>query len=169
VSELPPWDHRGVKRLQRAMIRWVKNELNKQFEQRVAEWEKKAHSPENLKGLEDWFNTFAPQIEEAKRGKIEPLRRAVAEKHPELLPFIHLPKQPGPGKKFLKLKEGTTDSWALDAAVEDVRRIRELWQKIYRKKNRSRNDPVTAEAIAAELWEVDVEDVCRRMKKISAK
>ncbi len=164
MSKLPPWDHRGVKRLQDQMKAWVEDELNKISWPDLEKAYEKTHSPENIEKFEAWFFALGPQIAAAERGDIKPLRAAVAKKHPELLPFIHLPPRRR-GMRFHKPRNADR----VDLAVNDARLIREIWQKNYGKRNRPRGDPVTAETIAAELWDVSEDDIRQRMKKTSAK
>lgn len=58
---------------------------------------------------------------------MEPLRQRLAASPGELLPrlakLINEPK-PGKGQHRKKVEVGTSNSWALDAAAEDVRAIR---------------------------------------------
>jgi hypothetical protein len=46
----------------------------------------------------------------------------------------------------------------LEDAVEDVAFIRDLWEREYGRRNRSHNNPPTAQDIAAEFYELHTED-----------
>jgi hypothetical protein len=102
----------------------------------------------------------AQAIEQADRGNIEPLQRLL----PEYARFLCRPKLKR-GKRFPK--DGNNDPVA--RAVDDVTLIRALWKQHYGKKNRPKNDPITAEQIAADRWKVDVEAVVSRLKKAPPK
>jgi hypothetical protein len=154
-SDLPPWEPRknrsraDQERNHRWMTRWVNEELDRMT------WEetRKDLAGENaLTPLE--YKSWA--IERAKDGNIYPLRDI----YPDLAPFLHPPKLKR-GQRFPKY----VGYDPLQAAAKDVKRIRALWQKHYGKKNRPRDDPLTAEGIAAARHEIGVDALVSKMKK----
>ncbi|MHC2318378.1 hypothetical protein ACVIHC_005424 [Bradyrhizobium diazoefficiens] len=58
-------------------------------------------------------------------------------------------------------------NWALNAAVDTVPLIRQLWQDEYGLKNRHRDDGASAEEIAAYLFDVKIAHVISRSRKPS--
>lgn len=138
------------------MIKWVNLELDRNFWRRLKKWNRLAHSPDNVKEVGDWFADLGPQVEQANRGNVEPLRKAL----PKYAKFIKPPKL-GRGQRFPKIR----DANLVTAAVEDVKRIRALWKKHYKKQNRHAADGPSAEEIAADRWEVDIEALKERLKR----
>jgi hypothetical protein len=134
------------------MIWWVNDEL---YRLDVDEMRK------NLSGESDDapVDYLAWLIEQAERGDITPLRIHF----PRLRKFLHLPKRKR-GESFPRVKFNP-----VRGAADDVKRIRALWMKHYKRKRRPTNDLVTAEQIAGDRWKVDVEAVINKMKKASAK
>jgi hypothetical protein len=151
MSKLPRWDCSKPRDAQ-DMIKWVKIELDR------------TRKPPG--GWAEGLRMFDPEhvkfraIEQAEKGNMEPLRRLL----PGLARFLHRPKQKR-GKRFPKDKEGDP----VTAAASDVKTIRKLWKTHYGKMNRPKNDPITAEQIAADRHGVDVEEVVSRLKKIRLK
>jgi hypothetical protein len=99
-------------------------------------------------------------VKEAYNGNVEPLKLML----PVLAPFLTPPKRQR-GKRFSKHDEVDP----VQQAAMDARHIRALWKTNYGKSNRPKNDPVTAEQIAADRHSVDVEAVVTRLGKIRAK
>lgn len=151
----PPWRARN-EREREQMRAWVKRELNRlpdPLELWLASDEYKAGLDARSKQYDAWLNNLGPQIESAEAGNIEPLRAAL----PHLAKFIHLPKRRQGERSFPKFK----DALRVSAACDDVDRIRALWKQHYGRKNRHAEDGPSAEEIAADRWEVDVEAVIR--------
>jgi hypothetical protein len=130
------------------MIAWVNDEL---FQLDVEKMRKDLSGENALAGdsYMDWL------IDQAEHGDIEPLRRHF----PRLAPYLHLPKRKR-GQRFLR-----DQSNPVRGAVNDVTRIRAIWKKHFGRKTRPKTDLVSAEQIAADRWEVDVDTVINRMKK----
>jgi hypothetical protein len=101
----------------------------------------------------------------AERGNLEPLREKAIELFgtPLVARFINLPKLSGRGRHWRPRPEKKI-SHAHWAAL-DVRRIRALWVKHHGKKNRIGQQP-TAEQIAAERWDLTVEQIHRASRKL---
>jgi hypothetical protein len=154
VSELPRWECRKAGDEQK-MTKWVNDEIDRieTVSNRFLNYGESV-----LASDECYVKTQA--IEQADQGNIEPLRRLL----PEYARFLCRPKQ-GRGKRFPKDEKNDR----VGRAVDDVTLIRALWQQHYGRKNRPKNDPVTAEQIAADRWKVDVEAVVSRLKKAPAK
>jgi hypothetical protein len=147
MSKLPRWDCSKPQDAQ-DMIKWVNIELDR-----------KRKPP---RGWAEGLLMFDPDyvkgkaIEQADKGNMEPLRKLL----PGLARFLHPPKQER-GKRFPRNKEGDR----VTKAAADVITTRKIWKAAYGKKNRPKNDPVTAEQIAADRWKVDIEKVIARLKK----
>jgi hypothetical protein len=95
------------------------------------------------------------EVQQAWRGDLEPLRR----KYPDFARFINFP--------VIKRHRGrpkTTreNSAALESAARDVKRIRQLWQERYGKKNRDDNLAID---IAADRWDVFRDDLLDRIRR----
>jgi hypothetical protein len=163
--DLPPWNARD-QRDNDLMAQWLNDRLD--------EVQKGVH--DNLTLDNDpqfaffWEETQArrraggKEIYEAQQGNIEPLRELVRKHIPALAEFIHLPKQPGKGKRFQKSEFNVeraifTDpkKRALTFAAWDVATIRDLWERHYGKKKRS--NP-SAEDFAAARHKVEVNELC---------
>jgi hypothetical protein len=151
----PPWSARSE--LEREQMRtWVNRELNRlpdELERWRASDEYKTGLDERSKRYDAWLADHGPEIESAEAGNIEPLRAAL----PHLAKFLHPPKRRQGERSFPKFK----DTLRVSAACDDVDRIRALWKQHYGRKNRHAEDGPSAEEIAAERWEVDVEAVIR--------
>jgi hypothetical protein len=95
-------------------------------------------------------------IKAAEHGDIEPLRK----EYPELARFLHLPKQPGKGKRFVrdKFHDMMRSQFLikLTAAAWDADRIRFIWKYEYKPMPKGYPPP---EEIAAERWKVPVDQV----------
>jgi hypothetical protein len=164
VSKLPRWvclNDRDAEKL----IEWTNRELDRL--ETVRGYFLEVGNGVEFEGDEDpsyirWRKEQAIQqaIEQADNGNIKPLRHEL----PHLARFLHLGKRKR-GQRYAKAKEGDP----LWEATLDVRIIRHLWKKHYKKINRPKNDRVTAEQIAADRWKVDVEAVVSRLKKTSSK
>jgi hypothetical protein len=156
LLERPPWrnESESGKRWMRA---WVNQELNLETI-RYNSSRSRAEVEQARAEFDAWINTpLAMEISSAEDGDIEPLRRAL----PHLARFLHLPKQPNGVRRPMDDEYGDR----VRVAVNDVTRIRALWQRRHHKKNRPKGQ-VTAEEIAAERWRVNVEDVLAKLKKI---
>jgi hypothetical protein len=146
----PRWDCSKPRDAQN-MTKWVNNALD--FRDNKIKY---------LRVLGEGLRSFDPAylkmkaIEQADRGNIGPLRLLF----PDLAKFLCPPKQKR-GQRFPRNKE----SDPVAGAAIDAKEIRTLWKFFYGKRNRPRNDPVTAEQIAADRWGVDVEAVIARLKK----
>jgi hypothetical protein len=136
------------------MERWLNAELN-ELDNRELDWGYE-NLTSNAASAEDyiaWRKADGPEIAAAEHGNIKPLRK----KYPHLARFLHLPKQPGRGKRFPKNKNVSADDLKLTMAVWDVSRIRAIWKKHYRRhRPKSYASP---EEIAARRWGVDEERV----------
>jgi hypothetical protein len=145
----PRWDCSKPRDAQN-MIKWVNNALD--FRDNKIKY---------LRVLGEGLRSFDPAylkmkaIEQADRGSIGPLRLLF----PDLARFLSLPKLKR-GQRFPR-----NESDPVTGAAIDSKEIRTLWKFFYGKRNRPKNDPVTAEQIAADRWGVDVEAVIARLKK----
>lgn len=108
---------------------------------------------------------YAPELDAAERGDIEPLRSRLKAINPRIAKFVNLPRR-NRGKRWPKVRLDTNKRLAV---VEDIRRIRALWILHYGKKNRRADDGPSAEAIAAKRWGVKEDDVLQWLKKSPAK
>ena len=95
------------------------------------------------------------EIYEAQQGNIEPLRELIRKWIPPLAEFIHLPPQPGKGRRFQKSEYNVQRAIMVDLkkraltfAAWDVAIIRDLWQRHYRKEKRSNPSSSSAEGFA---------------------
>jgi hypothetical protein len=151
MSKLPRWDCSKPRDAEK-MIEWVNSELDRK-RQPPGGWAEglRMFDPDHVKGR---------AIQQADKGNMEPLRRLL----PGLARFLHRPKQER-GKRFPRDKDGDP----VAAAARDTRTIRKLWKTHYGKTNRPKNDPITAEQIAADRHGVDVEKVISRLTKIRSK
>jgi hypothetical protein len=111
------------------------------------------------------------EIYEAQQGNIEPLRELIRKLMPPLAEFIHLPPQPGKGKRFQKSQYNVERAIfadphkrALTFAAWDVATIRDLWERHYGKKKRSNPSSLSAEDFAAARHKVEVGELCDWMK-----
>jgi hypothetical protein len=84
-------------------------------------------------------------IDAAHRGKIEPLRA----RYPHIAQFIHLPRK-GRRGKYPRRSSGTIPP--VEAAVEAATFVRLLWREVYGRRNRRRDDDMSAEAVVARYY-----------------
>lgn len=149
MIKLPDWTCGNV-RDQQAMIRWVNAQLDEaEFQElyNILSGNVRPFTPEEK---------LAYQIERAESGDLGPLRR----KFPQIARFINFPMR----------KRRTRRRYdPVGGAAADVKRIRALWQQHYRKFKRARTDPVTAEQLAADRWEVHIDTLLNRMKKANVR
>jgi hypothetical protein len=139
--KLPPWIARD-QRERNLMIAWV----GAQLDALVAEAAKN--------------NSFGPgelskylALLAAWHGNMQPLHAF----YPHLAPFLQAPKR-GRGK-YLRRR-----NFAVERAAAEVKIIRALWQRHYRKKNRRADDGPSAVEIAAERWGVGIAEVEKALK-----
>jgi hypothetical protein len=99
IKKLPDWSATDEND-RREMIKWVNLELDRNFWRRLKKWNRLAHSPDNVKEVGDWFADLGPQVEQANRGNVEPLRKAL----PKYAKFIKPPKL-GRGQRFPKIRD----------------------------------------------------------------
>jgi hypothetical protein len=104
-----------------------------------------------------WREKWA--LQQAEQGNLEPLRK----QYPRLARFINLPKLNKPGEHFKK--KPPTDHLAphcrLEEALFELPRVRAFWKKHYKKTNRPKGQ-LTAEAIVAERWNLDEQEIYKR-------
>jgi hypothetical protein len=151
MQKLPPWEAKTAA-ARAAMERWANAQLDIELETEIKATNQDCESRE---AFLRWLTETGPQIDAAERGNIQPLR----EKYAHIAKFIHLPPL-GRGKKRKKPFKFEP----LEAAVQDVTRIRGLWRKHYGRVKRGERNPPTAEAISARRWGVDEEAVISRLK-----
>jgi len=139
----PDWalPNQGAKEL---MVRRVNEALDLLEDQVIAEALRRANHPDPADEAEilQWLAADGPEIDAAEHGDIEPLR----EKYSHIEKFINLPELTALQRFPQKL---TPLEWQRTRAAWDVHRIRRIWQKVYRLKNRRRGDDLKAEDIAA--------------------
>jgi hypothetical protein len=161
-ENLPPWIARNQGDRDR-MVAWVNAHLAEERNTQSENNDLPSHPTQgssivvpvvqtSARGFTRWL-----AVEAAWRGYIKPLRSL----YPDLAPFLHLPTR---GQRGKYRRANSKQGFALRAAVEDVPRIRALWQEHYGRKNRRPDDGPSAEQIAAERWDVELEDVMRRLK-----
>jgi hypothetical protein len=138
-GERPPWEA-GNEREQQWMMAWV---LQKLDEADLSERRRLDAVPVDKASLMERL-----AMDAFRRGNVGPLRR----RHPEIAEAINLPTLEN-GRHWKKSKKFSR----ADAAAQDVRRIRAIWQQPepagYGKKNRKGHLQPTAEDIALERWE----------------
>jgi hypothetical protein len=172
MSGLPPWEAHG-QRERKLMVDWVNSELDRiSREDFVHKQATFFTRPDGTFNVEKYLASrweYGPEIDAAEHGNIEPLRRCLSSFNPLIAKFVNLPRRKR-GKRFPKAWKDKLQSPKLrQAVVEDVRRIRQLWQKHYGKKNRHADDGPSAEEIAATRWEVKVRNIVQWLKKSPAK
>ena len=171
AGDLPLWSARD-KRDNDLMEQW----LNERFD-KIQKWLHDNLSRDNdlqfdfFWDREEIQSRGGKEIYEAQQGNIEPLRKLIRERIPPLVEFIHLPPQPGKGKRFQKSKYNVERAIfvdlkkrALTFAAWDVATIRDLWQRHYGKKKRSNPSALSAEDFAAARHKVDVNELCEWMR-----
>jgi hypothetical protein len=155
MTAKPDWDASKA-----VWTKWINEQLHAIEDDLIAGWLKtiEAEDREGRGGFGDYINL-------AEHGCLEPLR--------ELLPT--LAKNPVQAEdlkyiaaRFVNLPErfGKGDHWPksdqVGAAVEDVKRIRDLWRQHF--PNRRNKPPhVSATEIAAELHGIDEDKIINRM------
>jgi hypothetical protein len=146
-----------------AMVAWVFERLEVRRIERINRLAYELAEHGNTFDFETGLSTpvysYKAAIEAAQAGNVEPLREAARKAGlPELAEFISPPKlKPGEYQRVRNFR--------LDDAVEDVRYIREeLWPQEFNFKRRSRDNPPTAEDIAAAFHNVDVEEVISQLR-----
>lgn len=154
--KLPPWQARSP-RERLLMIDWVHSKLEDEHIRIMKEANARGCTPEEL----HWFFNLGPEIQSARNGDIEPLRKRL----PHIAEFIHRPKR----KRGQRFPKRTVDFDKAKAAALLVPQIRALWLQNYGKRNRPASRGPSAEEIAARYFGAEVEDVVRALKKLPAK
>ena len=145
------------------MIDWLNFGLNSSrydpiIEQLLADQE--SWTPEKDEEFLEWVTSDGFAIRAAEDGDIEPLRK----KYPHLARYLQLPKRSGKGDRFPRPRPMSDYQERTLLAASDVGRIRRFWKEAYGKKNRPHGQ-IGAEEIAANRWNVSVDDVIRWIKK----
>jgi hypothetical protein len=151
--KLPQWECRTPSEA-KVMTDWVNNELD-----RLETIRKNFlnYGEENLEGDAGWLEYKAVEKFE-ENGDIEPLQ-LMFPNLAELLSRVR-PKR----KRGEPIKDKMIGP-VMEAAI-DVKNIRALWKKHFRKVNRPQGDLVTAEQIAADRRKVTVPAVKNKMRKL---
>jgi hypothetical protein len=140
LGDLPPWEPLN-ERDRRHMIAWVNYHLDALLEEGVAV----LCSEETVRAYEAYCDIERSRLEETQRVLNRPdLTLAQLES-------LVRPKR-GRGRPKMSPVDRLTP---VGMASQEVPRIRALWKKHYGRQNRKLSP--TAEEIAAERWEVDVE------------
>jgi len=107
----------------------------------------------------------------ADAGHIEPARDLVRSVFPRIADLVLKLPPLKRGEKYRRLLGGfrTLRQIGVANAAEDVKRIRELWQVHYGKKNRHQQDGATAVEIAAARNHVSDEEVELKLKHSKGK
>jgi hypothetical protein len=144
------------------MINWLRSEMDKIYDLEIDDYQRVQKRFADPARIEAYWKTIC--LNQARHGNIGPLREFIRKRDPKLAEFINLPKR----KKGVRFpKDKSSDK--VDLAVADVGRIRSLWKKHFGRLKRPKNDPLAAEQIAADWWDVEVEDVIERIRKKPAK
>lgn len=104
--DLPRWIAQNQRDRER-MEAWVNARLDEVDGEEVDCWGEQMNAwsrestPEREKEFMTWLNADGPEIAEAERGNIEPLKK----KYPHLAKFLQRPKQAGRGRRFPKKDE----------------------------------------------------------------
>lgn len=161
---LPPWTGDPER-----MQRWINARLDEQdaaFEQQMAAYVNAWLEARMPPGSEEDRRSSryallnkpalreAAALEEAENRNLEPLRKL----HPRIARFINLPTL-GRGEHFKKTN--LTRRERLQAAVEEVKRVRAIWEEYYDRSNSPEGGP-TAEQIAAERWGLTEDNIRKR-------
>ena len=104
------------------------------------------------KRLIDWSATDDSGIEAARHGNIAPLHK----RYPHLVEFLKVPTPKGERGRYLrrqKMDVHKTARWA----VKCIRN--EIWPEHFGKKNRRKEDGLSAEEIAAKWLDAEVADI----------
>jgi hypothetical protein len=145
MSDLPDWSD------DEAMLAWLIAKLDAQDE---IEINRRSDSRE----IRDWIASDGPAVEAAELDDdVAPLQR----RYPHLARFIHPQRLPR-GKHRPSRRKGWYDISVI-AAAADVPRIRELWQRHYKRRNRATGFVSPPEWFAAQRWGVNEADVDRRL------
>jgi hypothetical protein len=145
MTKLPPWQARNPRERQQ-MVDWVNERLDELNEADFNE------GCNNAQQFEAWLATGGREIDAADHGNIEPLRKRL----PQIARFLTAPL-PRKRKKRQMLSPAAV-------AALNVKRIRHLWKKHYKRKNRRKDDGPSAIEIAALRSEVSVGKVEKRLK-----
>jgi hypothetical protein len=164
MSKLPPWTGNDA-----AMQRSLDDKLDELLKEDGAKARARRRLPLSREEKEALFPEDSDEgvIAAAERGDIGPLRRRL----PKFARFLRLPRRER-GQRYLKDK---ATKWKevlhhphdsrLALAVIDVSRIRAIWQKHFRRKNRSKyQGEKSAEHFAAERWGVTEDEVSDAMR-----
>jgi hypothetical protein len=127
-----------TKRWYHDMVVWISSVLDQRTDANV----RHATRSWSRRSVEKCFESWA--IEDARRGEIESLRQH----YPHIAKFIHLPRTGRRGK--YPRRRGQTPT--IDFAVEDAAFVKMFWRAVYGRKNRGRDDNMSAEAIVAEYY-----------------
>jgi hypothetical protein len=149
MCDHPAWHCGSNERRQKAMTAWVNEVLDSMILEQMAQDLSGKHALDPAD-----YEQYA--IEQAKQGNITPLRHM----RPEHSEFLHLQKRKR-GQRFWRPRVGHP----VEAAVEDVRRIRALWREVFGLQRRGKWNPPSAEDIAAERWGVTPATVANKLKK----
>ena len=166
TQQLPPWTGDDA-----AMQRWLDDKLDERLKEDGAKARARRRLPYSAEEKQVLFPEESDEgaIAAAERGDIEPLRR----RHPEYARLSIKPKR-GVGRrghkdrnrKWTEVLQHPHDS-RLALAVIDVSRIRAIWQKHFRRKNRNKHEgEKSAEHFAAERWGLTEEEVSDAMRRI---
>jgi hypothetical protein len=147
MSDLPDWhDDEG-------MYAWLMVKLDEQFD---ADFKKNNSPDHDYSEIRECLASDGPALEAAElHDDVTKLR----ERYPLLARFIHPMRLPR-GKHRPSRRVSDYDLRAR-AAVADVPRIRELWQRHYGRRNRATWTERKPEFFAAARWEVDEDDVIK--------
>ncbi len=166
MTQLPPWTGNDA-----AMQRWLDDKLDELLKEDGAKARSRRKLPRSKEEQQALFPEDSDEgaIAAAERGDIGPLRR----RHPEYARLSIKPKR-GVGQRGHKdqTRNGlrscsTRMNSRLALAVMDVSRIRALWQKHFRLKNRSTHEgEKSAEHFAAERWGLTEDELSNAMRRI---
>jgi hypothetical protein len=142
------------------MIRWVCAELDEMDEaDRYAsinpDGSIKPVAPEHAEKYRAWREAAGLEKLAARHGYPELLRKH----YPDLAEFLYAPKL----KRGEKYQNNSIDN--IDHAVKDVKRVGQIWQKHYGRKNRRRDNPPSAVEIAAKHNGTTEHAVLKRQKR----
>jgi hypothetical protein len=84
-------------------------------------------------------------VEDARHGNVETLRKL----YPHIAHFIHLPRE-GHRGKYPRRSSGTIT--CVEDAIEASAFVRLFWREVYGRRNRSRDDAMSAEAVVAHYY-----------------
>lgn len=157
MSELPPWTGDDV-----AMLRWLERELDDLIKKDGAKARARRALPLSSQEKQALFPEDSDEgaMAAAERGDIRPLQR----RYPELARYLKLPGRQR-GQRYPKDTKRPHDK-RLTLAILEVSRIREIWQKHFARKNRSRHrrGEQSAEWFAAARWACSEDEILEAMK-----